>query len=739
MRPLIQNFETTHTPESLVEQLVGERGIVLLKSGRSEGGNSRCSFVTARPFVTFRSVGSHCELQGPDLKQEGNPWQIIDELMSRFAIDSPECPYPLGGCFGYWGYDLKNFVESGLPNRAFNDLHLPDAHLGFYDSLVVFDHVLGEIWIISTGLEFSGARSPERAQSQLEFWRQALLGKDVRSSQESVRHHFSPVSNLSQADFVSRVKKAQEYIRAGDIYQVNLSHRLTAPQEDSSWNIFKRLAQVSPAPFAAYVDCGDFQLCSSSPELFLRMTDRQIETQPIKGTRPRSSDLVRDAQLASELQNSPKELAELVMITDLLRNDLGRVCDYGSIQVPKLAQLERFSQVQHLVATVTGQLQPGRSHVSAFAACFPGGSITGAPKIRAMQLIDELEPLARGPYTGAIGYLGFNRQSQLAISIRTAICKSNHVHFHVGAGIVADSVPEAEYKETIDKAAGFLAALNSGNRPEKVVFLNDRLVPEEKAVVSVFDRGFLYGDGLFETMRVENGLPLHWQKHMDRLKRGAEFLKLQLRHSEEQLLAFAKELIAKNEMPQAVLRLTLSRGVGLRGYSPVGATSPTLVMTLHPATVIDPENPRCWNCVTSTTVRLSKQDPLSQFKTANKLPQVLARAEAEAANADEALLLNTDGDLAEGTSSNLFWISKGVVHTPSLSCGVLPGITRSLVLERCVKAGIPVNEVCDAPKALFEADGVFMTLSTLGLVEVGSLDGKPLKRSPLVRTIFRAL
>jgi para-aminobenzoate synthetase component I len=227
----------------------------------------------------------------------------------------------------------------------------------------------------------------------------------------------------------------------------------------SGWELFQHLNAASPAPFSAYLDCGPFQLASSSPELFLRFSGRQVQTRPIKGTRPRSADPTRDAQLMYELQTDPKELAELIMITDLLRNDLGKVCEFGSVQVPELARLERFPQVQHLVSTVEGRLRPELTHLAALAACFPGGSITGAPKFRAMEIIDELEPVTRGPYTGALGYLGFNRESQLNIIIRTALCCGQTTFFPVGAGIVADSIPEAEYEETLTKARGLLAAL----------------------------------------------------------------------------------------------------------------------------------------------------------------------------------------------------------------------------------------------------------------------------------------
>ncbi|MDD5139511.1 MAG: anthranilate synthase component I family protein [Verrucomicrobiales bacterium] len=526
MRPLIQEIQTAHTPESLVEQLRGESGIVLLRSSSFDSPQARYSFVAANPFLIFRSSGSRCEVthHSPLATrhiQFGNPWHILDALMARFELlDEIDLPFPLGGCFGYWGYDLKNFTEPKLPRRAVNDLELPDCHVGFYDSLVVFDHRLGKVCIVSTGLNADGSRSEARAQEQAGFW-QTLLSDDsgrtlttALSLSERARENRSQVSgeakrgeiseaqkkfdelaailprprrggegrgegavssNLTRAGFLAAVERAQCYIRAGDIYQVNLSQRLTARwgetpsrpnqfSKSAGWKMFEKLSAVSPAPFSAFLDCGEFEIASSSPEQFLRMSGSHIVTRPIKGTRPRDADPTRDAQLAYELQTSAKELAELVMITDLLRNDLGKVCEYGSVQVPDLAKLEKFAQVQHLVSTVEGRLRKDVTHFAAFASCFPGGSITGAPKFRAIEIIDELEPISRGPYCGAIGYLGFNRESQLNIAIRTAICRDGLAHFNVGAGIVADSNPEAEYEETLAKARGFFAALEVAER-----------------------------------------------------------------------------------------------------------------------------------------------------------------------------------------------------------------------------------------------------------------------------------
>jgi len=475
MRPIVQEFATHQTPESVLAQCHGAPW-VLLRSALFDSPQAHYSFLAARPFLTFRCFGSRCELSdGHEIHvQFGNPWHLLDGLMARYELlDELDLPFPLGGCFGYWGYDLKNFVEPRLKREAIHDLELPDCQVGFYDSLLVFDHRLAKTWIVSTGLQADGSRNEAHARRQRDLWLRQLdqpLTKlpapnahrgtwnvsPNRKAEPGTRHLGS---SLSRAEFLRLVERAQSYIRAGDIYQVNLSQRLSASCPLTGWEVFQRLSAVSPAPFCAYMDCGDFQIASTSPELFLRLSGAYIQTRPIKGTRPRSIDPTRDAQLTYELQTSPKELAELVMIADLLRNDLGRVCEYGSVHVPELVRLERYPHVQHLVSTVEGRLRTDVTHFAALARCFPGGSVTGAPKIRAMEIIDELEPVARGPYTGCLGYLGFNRESQLSILIRTAICKPGWVCFPVGAGIVADSNPEAEYEETLAKAKGFLTAL----------------------------------------------------------------------------------------------------------------------------------------------------------------------------------------------------------------------------------------------------------------------------------------
>jgi aminodeoxychorismate synthase component I len=469
MRALVQTRNILPSPEATAHALLSSgqySSVILLRTGLFNTPEARYSFLVANPFLIFRSYGPRCELTSPTSAPTtlfGNPWDQLQALLSRYELlDDVDLPFPLGGCFGFFGYDLKNFVEPKLPRSTIDDLDLADSFAGFYSSVVVFDHHLRQVSVISTGLTLDGARCPSKAQTELNAWNQILDSAEHDPAEQSTSDAASACdvrSNMSGADYERAVERAIRYICQGDIYQVNLAHRLTAPFTGEPWNFYKRLLDSSPAPFAAYLDAGDFQLACSSPERFLRLSGAHIQTRPIKGTRPRDPDPTRDAQLTYELQTSAKEMSELVMITDLLRNDLGRVCEFGSVNVPELVRLERYPHVQHLVSTVEGRLRPDITHLRALAQCFPGGSITGAPKIRAMQIIDEIETVTRGPYTGALGYLGFNRESQFNVLIRTAVLKNGYAHFHAGAGIVADSNPTAEYQETLAKAAGFLHAL----------------------------------------------------------------------------------------------------------------------------------------------------------------------------------------------------------------------------------------------------------------------------------------
>jgi para-aminobenzoate synthetase component 1 len=386
---------------------------------------------------------------------------------------------------GYFSYDLCHFVER-LPSTAIDDLKLPEFYFALYDIILAFDHLEGKSYLIATGFpELEEGQRLRRARMRLEEMKNwissshSVIANEVKQSRG--RDCFVPTaprndrenkeillkSNFTPEEYIKAVNKVREYIAAGDVFQVNLSQRFEADLDISSYELYKRLRIVNPAPFASYLNFPGVTIVSASPERFLKVQGDLVETRPIKGTRPRGRDTVEDQHLAQELSHSIKDRAENVMIVDLERNDLGRVCRYGTVKVTELAILETFPTVFHLTSTIVGRLRRDKSNIDLLKATFPGGSITGAPKVRAMEIIDELEPTRRGIYTGSLGYLSFNGDLDISIVIRTFLIKEGRAYFQVGGGIIYDSDPAAEYMETLDKAKALIQALQLA--PEVIV------------------------------------------------------------------------------------------------------------------------------------------------------------------------------------------------------------------------------------------------------------------------------
>ncbi len=439
------------SPRLNIDPVVLFRGIksrpyaFFLDSSNGDKKLGRYSMMGCEPFLVFRSKARRISLEWADGKRQefdGDPFLELKKLMARYKDEGPGF-FPFGsGCVGYFAYDMKNLVER-LPEKARDDLDLPDCILGFYDSAVVYDHACDEFHVTGRGLGLEKILSEARRQEN---------APPPPSPAE-------PEPNFTVREYVRAVEKAKEYIRRGDIYQVNLSQRFETGFSGDPFSLYCRLRDASPAPFSAYLDFGEVKILSSSPERFLLKRGDYVETRPIKGTRPRGEDARGDASLERDLAASAKDRAEHVMIVDLERNDLGRVCEYGSVRPSEMFSLERYSTVFHLVSTVSGRLRPGTDALDCLRAAFPGGSITGAPKIRSMEIIEELEPVKRSIYTGAIGYISFDGNMDTSIAIRTIVIKGKKAYFQVGGGIVADSDPEAEYQETLDKARGMMAAL----------------------------------------------------------------------------------------------------------------------------------------------------------------------------------------------------------------------------------------------------------------------------------------
>ncbi len=430
------------------------------------GKLGRYSFMGCDPFLVLRSQGNEITLLRDNARETitGNPFDILGRLLEVYQVE-PYPPIPLvGGAVGYFSYDLCHFIER-LPSTGVDDLEFPQCYLGFYDVVLVFDHQENRVYLVSSGfphLEEEKRRS--RAKARLEEMKGILAGvspfRAASPPPSPAAGDTTPCSNFTREGYIRAVDTVREYIAAGDIFQVNLSQRFETKLTTPPYELYRRLREVNPAPFASYLNFDPVTIVSASPERFLRLQGDQVETRPIKGTRPRGRDPLEDARLAQELLQSDKDRAENIMIVDLERNDLGRVCRYGTVKVTELAILETYPTVFHLTSTVTGRLRQGKNCLDLLKATFPGGSITGAPKVRAMEIIDELEPTKRSVYTGSIGYLSFSGDVDLNIVIRTFLIKGNKAYFQVGGGIVYDSDPEGEYIETLDKAKALVQALS---------------------------------------------------------------------------------------------------------------------------------------------------------------------------------------------------------------------------------------------------------------------------------------
>lgn len=419
---------------------------VLLLSGGlpGTGHENRFSIAAWDPFATLCSKNARCRWRTAteDLTIETNALTLLDDVFSRFSPETGELPGPfpfVGGALGYLAYDLKNSIET-LPHTAIDDLDLPDLLLSWPRKILLHDRQACSLHGVTVHYE----GDPLPADS-------AAWPEGPREHPPSTLKTGPLLSNFTRAAYLQAVARARHYIREGDIYQVNLSQRFTFPFEGDPFQLWRALYCMNPAPFYAFVNAGDHQVLSTSMERFLFRRGRSIETRPIKGTRKRGATPAEDEALREELCSDPKEDAELSMIVDLLRNDLGRVCKPRTISVAEHKRLESYENVHHLVSIVRGELNPGVTYGEMLRSTFPGGSITGCPKIRAMEIIDELEPCVRHIYTGSIGYLGWHDNMDLNIAIRTVLAHRGNCYFSVGGGIVFDSLEEAEYEETLHK------------------------------------------------------------------------------------------------------------------------------------------------------------------------------------------------------------------------------------------------------------------------------------------------
>jgi anthranilate synthase component 1 len=468
------------TPVTAFRKLDSGRCACLFESVIGGEKVGRYSFLAGDPYLLLEARAHRVTVatlppSGPAQKEEFDSSDPLEELRKRIAALKaaalPELPPFCGGAVGYAGYDTVRYSEH-LPNAPADDRRLPDLAFAFFDHMVVFDNVRKTMLVVAmarvSGDDSALAEEYAEACARVDHLVGRLGSADGKLCLADIKLTGEPQvafkSNFDRTDFERAVDKCLEYIRAGDIFQVVLSQRLQTTIQAPPFEIYRTLRVVNPSPFMFYLRMPDTTLVGSSPEILVRVVDGKVTVRPLAGTRRRGATDEEDRRLAQELLADPKERAEHVMLVDLGRNDVGRVARYGSVELTDVMTIERYSHVMHITSNVTGQLAPGRDAFDALRACLPAGTVSGAPKVRAMQIIDELEPHRRGPYAGAVGYFDFSGNMDTCIALRTMVIKGDQAYVQVGAGIVADSVPADEYQETLNKARGLLKAIEITER-----------------------------------------------------------------------------------------------------------------------------------------------------------------------------------------------------------------------------------------------------------------------------------
>ncbi|MEW6416734.1 MAG: anthranilate synthase component I [Nitrospirota bacterium] len=470
----------TETPVSATLKLGGSPSF-LLESMIGGEKWARYSFLGSRPSRIIKCWGKKVEIKdnetGTQIFETENPFEIIKkEIKAYSTVDVAGLPRFYGGLVGYIGYDMVRFFEN-IPDEKRIGFELPDIFFMVTDTVVIFDNLKGKIKVVSNA--HINNKSPEEVYREAEEKIENIiekLGKSkvkgqrskVKSQRLKVKEKNSELygytSSFTKEAFENAVRRGKDYITSGDVIQVVLSQRFERESDIKPFNIYRALRVINPSPYMYYIDTGDAQLVGSSPEILVRLEGRKIILRPIAGTRKRGETEEEDKFFEEELRKDPKEIAEHIMLVDLGRNDVGRVAETGTVKVTELMTVERYSHVMHLVSNVEGDLKNGLDAFDVLRACFPAGTVTGAPKVRAMEIIEELEPMRRGPYAGAVGYLSYSGNMDTCITIRTLIIKGDRVYVQAGAGIVADSVPDREYMETVNKAMGMMRAVDMAEK-----------------------------------------------------------------------------------------------------------------------------------------------------------------------------------------------------------------------------------------------------------------------------------
>jgi para-aminobenzoate synthetase component 1 len=706
----------------IASRFASKQGTVVLMSG-GDLDSSKYHILGVRPWLSFSAKGEKISiaLSGKELTFQGNPFDTLQTIIDSCRVKDFSLPLPVGsGLFGYLSYDLKDYIEK-LPKTSIDDLDLPCIYLCSPSIILIHDKDDKVNWICRPEGPFSDSLSMKDAIRQLTSKKGAETNH-INDHNGSC-HSFS--SNFTQQHYEDAIKKIREYIAAGHVYQVNMSQRFEVNFNGDPFSLFKRFYLKNPAPFFAYINAGDHHIISTSPERFLKQRGRQVETRPIKGTRPRGKTETEDKALRHELESSKKDDAELSMIVDLMRNDLGKVCEASSVKVVEHKRIEAYENVYHMVSIVEGMLERKHDSTDLIKATFPGGSITGCPKIRAMEIIDELEPNRRHVYTGAIGYISFHDTMDLSIAIRVATLYNDKIFFSVGGGVVYDSDPLDEYNETLHKGKTLMDTLKE-NKAEDIksglAWINGSIRPLEQSGVNITDLGLQYGYGFFETIRVDFGIPRFLEDHIERFNRTWRSL---FGHSPPDLSweEIINQVIQENSFENNTVALKIMATWGGRSVPPYNHTICVLARPYINRLTDKKEN----------GLRLGiypnpRYSPLADHKTLNYLYYYMAGKWAVDNGYDEAVILNPDGSLSETNTANILLIKDKTVIQPA-SPHVLPGVMEKNVCELLKESDYVIKREKVMPEDLFKFDNVIITNSLMGALPALSFDGNDLKVS----------
>ncbi|MCG2758320.1 MAG: aminodeoxychorismate synthase component I [Desulfobacteraceae bacterium] len=721
-----ENIELGESFLDFASRFASMPGTVILMSG-GDNDCSRYHILGAKPWLTFAGRINDMEIKAEDhsFNFKADPFDTLRNILNAYRpyvrhlhdhnIQSPFA----AGILGYLSYDLKDSLEE-LPRTSIDDLYLP--HICFFAPSIIVIHDRKE--------DRTSLFIPERVVSG-----ESVLSKDLEvfrnilASKQPLMENFSGDidgfrSSFTRSKYINAIKQIKEYIASGHVYQVNLSQRFEMSFRGSAFSLFKTLYKLNPAPFFSYINAGDHIIVSTSPERFLLQSGDRLETRPIKGTIPRGENLDEDKKRGLELKNSGKNDAELSMIVDLLRNDLGKICEAGSVRVAEHKRLEAYKNVFHLVSIVEGILGRDRDAVDIIKATFPGGSITGCPKIRSMEIIDELEPHRRHIYTGSIGYISFHDTMDLSIAIRTATIVNKKIIFSVGGGIVFDSDPSDEYDETMHKGRTLMEVFKGKEEElssKNYVWINGNIEPIELAKINVTDQGFLFGYGFFETIRVDKGKPQYLKEHISRFNQTWKYLFFE-RVPDLTWQDIIYQVISGNGLLEetAAVKIVASKGNCEKSFFDF-----TLIVMAKPYIHrLAEKKEQGLNLVVYPKPR---QTPLADYKTLNYLYYLLAGEWAKKKGADEALILNPDDTISETNTANILLIKDKTFIRP-VSPHVLSGVMEKVVRELLSNWGYMSESKKLYPEDLFLADQVIITNSLIGAIPVLSIDGKKLKK-----------